>query len=118
MNVKDKFNKVTERVDRGLWKLVGKENDILFHFLRIVLACISVAVLGGIAFAVIALLWRAVLMLSPVIVGAAPYLVAIAVVLGIVAIRVFINRSKESKRRREIERQNALSKQCRNSKGL
>jgi energy-coupling factor transporter transmembrane protein EcfT len=112
MNVKDKARKMIETVDRWLWKLVGEENDIIFHFLRIVLACVLLTVLVVLAAGIVALLWKAVLILVAAIVAAAPYLVAIAVVAGVVALLVFVNRSNERQRRLETKRRNAQQRQA------
>ena len=108
--LKDKLNKVTESVDRWLWRLVGKENDILFHFLRIALACIALAVLIALPSGSFLVLWKAVPILVTVIVAAAPYLTVIAVAVGITALFVFAQHFDKQRRLRETERQKTLKK--------
>ncbi len=112
MNVKDKLTKAMEAVDRALWKLVGAENEILFHFLRVVLACVLLAVLLALALGVVVVLWMAVSVLLAAMVAAAPYLVAIAVFLGLVALWGFHLRREERNKIRETERQNDLKQQA------
>ncbi|MEI8376134.1 MAG: hypothetical protein WCJ35_25220 [Planctomycetota bacterium] len=112
MSIKDNLVKAKESIDRWLWKLVGKENAILFHFLRFVLACILLAVLLALAVGIVAVLWKAVLLLIAFIIAAGSYLIVIAVFSGVVALVVLKYRSEERQRLRERELQNYQQKQA------
>ena len=112
MNIKDRIIKATEAVDRSLWKLVGKENDILFHFLRLVLGCVLLAVLIAAALGVGSVLAMAIPPLFAALAVALPYLVTIAVFLGIVGLLVLQNRHERRQRLRERERQETLKRQA------
>ena len=112
MSIKDNFIKAKESVERWLWKLVGKENAILFHFLRFVLACILFALLLALTVGIVAVLWKAVLILIAFIIAAASYLIVIAVFSGVVALLVLKNRSEKRQRLRERELQNYQQKQA------
>ena len=103
MNFKDKARKMIETVDRWLWKLVGKENDILFHFLRIVLGCVLLAVLVAAALGVGSVLAMVIPPLIAALVAAIPYLITIAVFSGIVGLLVLQNRHEKRQRLRERE---------------
>ncbi len=112
MNIKYQFIRATQVVDRWLWKLVGKENDILFHFLRIVLGCSLLAVLIAAALGVGAVLAMVIPPLIAALVVALPYLITIAVFLGIVGLLVLQNRHEKRQRLRERERQETLKRQA------
>lgn len=112
MKIKDQFIRATQVVDRWLWKLVGKENDILFHFLRIVLGCVLLAVLVAAALGVGKVLAMVIPPLIAALVAAIPYLITIAVFLGIVGLLVLQSRHEKRQRFREREKQETLKRQA------
>ena len=62
---------LVESMSRWLRKLVGQENDLLFHFLRVALVCIILAALAVLAFGIGTALWKAVTFIIAAIVAAA-----------------------------------------------
>jgi hypothetical protein len=94
MSVKDKLLRATARVDIWLKKVIGAENEILLHFARLLLAAVILSLLVGVAVWIIAAVFHAVSIVFWAFVAAAPYLLAIALLAGGVALAVRAYRRK------------------------
>ncbi len=101
MRPKDKLLQWTASVNLWLKKVICDENVILFHFAQCALVAIVVVLLVSMVAWIVALVFQAVSLVVAALVAALPYLLTIAVIAGVVALLIYVYRSKASKRRRE-----------------
>ncbi len=94
MSVKDKLLRVIAQVDLRLKKVIGEENEILYHFVRLLLAAVILALLVGTAVWIIAAVFQVVSVVFWAFIAAAPYLLAIALLAGGAAFAVRAYRGK------------------------
>ncbi len=98
----DKFLEVPRRVDRWLKKVIGQENDLLYHFVRLLLIAIVFALVVAVVVEIVWLIWRAMSLAFSAFIVALPYLLAAAIIAGVAALTVYVRR-KRSKRPQRAE---------------
>jgi hypothetical protein len=107
VRVKDKLLQVTARVDLWLKRAVGAENELLYHFARLLLAAIVLAVFVGLAVWIAAAVFHAVYVVLRAIVAIAPYVLAVAILAGGATFAISAYR-KRARKRPEPESQSAV----------
>ena len=90
----DKFLEAPRRVDRWLKKAVGEGNELLYHFVRLLLIAVVFALVVGVLVEIVWLIWRAVSLVFAAFIVALPYLLALAFIGGIAALVVYYRRKK------------------------
>ena len=99
-------------VNRWLKKAVGEENDILFHFVRFMLAVVLSAVAVLLVAALVVGVVKAALIVYAAVVAALPLVILVVVVLGVIALTYMANRSYQARMLREWQIQEALQRQA------
>src|SRR3989442_1625120 len=94
MSKLDKFLEVPRRVDRWLKKVIGAENDLLYHFARLLLIAVVFAMVVAVVVEIVLLIFRAISVAVAAFLVALPYLLALAIVAGIVALVVYLRRKR------------------------
>jgi hypothetical protein len=110
MSKLDKFLEFPRRFDRWLKKAVGAENDLLYHFIRLLLIAIVAALVVAIVVEIVLTIWWAVMSIVSLIISVRYYLLAAAVLAAIVALVIYIRR-KRSKRPEKVEEPAAATEQ-------
>ena len=109
---KHKASQVIASVNRWLKKCVGEENDILFHFVRFMLAVVLAAMAVLLVAALVVGVVKVVLIVYAAVVAALPWLILLVVLLGVAAVIYMANRFNEARRLREGQAQQALRRQA------
>ena len=102
MSKLDRFLEVPRRMDRWLKKVVGRENDLLYHFLRLLLIAVVFALVVGVVVEVVSVVFRAISIVISEVISARYYLLAVAIVAGIAALIVYFRRMR-AKRQQKVE---------------
>jgi hypothetical protein len=102
MSKLDKFLELPRRGDRWLKKAVGEGNELLYHFVRLLIIAVVFAVAVGIVVEIVRAVYWAISAVIGALVIALPYLLAIAIVAGIVVAIVYFKRRK-SKQLKKVE---------------
>jgi hypothetical protein len=89
MSKLDKFLELPRRFDRWLKKAIGEGNELLYHFVRLLLIAIVFALVVAIVVEIALAVFRAISIVVAALIVALPYLLAIAIIAGIVAIVYF-----------------------------
>jgi hypothetical protein len=90
----DKFLELPRRFDRWLKKAIGEGNELLYHFVRLLLIAVVFALVVAVVVEIVLAVYRAISIVVSALIVALPYLLAIAVVAGIVALIVYVRRRR------------------------
>jgi hypothetical protein len=107
VRVKDKLLQASARVDLWLKRVIGAENELLYHFARLLLVAIVLAVLVGLVVWIVAAVFHAVSVVFWAFVAVAPYLFAVAILVGGAMFAITAYR-KKARKPPEPESQNAM----------
>jgi hypothetical protein len=99
MITKEKLMQWMAECDRRLKKIVGEENEILFHFVRLALVAVVFALLVGMVVWIVTLVFHAISLVIAAFLVALPYLLAILLIAGIAALAIYVYRLKHPQRR-------------------
>jgi hypothetical protein len=102
MSKLEKLLELPRRVDRRLKKVIGEGNELLYHFVRLLLIAVIFAVVVAVVVEIVLALYRAISIVIGALIVAWPYLLALAIVAGIAALIVFVRR-RRAKRRQKVE---------------
>ncbi len=109
---KHKASQVIASVNCWLKKCVGEENDILFHFVRFMLVVVLAAMAVLLVAALVVGVVKVAVIVYAAVVAALPWLILVAVAVGIVAMFYLANRSYQARMLREWQVQEALQRQA------
>jgi hypothetical protein len=98
VSTKDKLLHRVTAADLWLKKAMGEGNEILYHFVRLLAIAVVFALLVALVIWVVSLLYHAVAAVVSALIIAAPYLLAIAIVAGVVALSVYAYRKRRQRR--------------------
>jgi hypothetical protein len=96
--MKARLIKRVAAADRWLKKSMGEGNEILYHFIRLLAIVALFALLAGAVVWILSILYHAVAAVLSALIAAAPYLLAIAIVAGVVALSVYGYRKRRQRR--------------------
>jgi hypothetical protein len=99
MSKKDKLLQWAAGADCWLKKAIGEGNEILYHFVRLLLIAVVAALLVGAAVWLVSAVFNVVAIVFAAFVAAAPYLLAVAIVAGVATFAVHIYRQRRQRRR-------------------
>ena len=86
--MKDKLFRAVAHFDLRLKQALGEESELLYHFLRLLMAVVVLALVVGILLWILSAVFNVVSVIFWAFIAAAPYLLGIAIIAGVTAVVV------------------------------